>query len=104
MQKRVSTALASSLKVTRRNFSTSISSAAPNTEKWAKQLNASLKDTDPEMFDIIEHEKNRQYKGLQLIPSEVSFIGNCKTVEHSDLILFTLIVIASSSGLILNLI
>lgn len=61
----------------RRNFSSSSLVSAPtsgtvNTEKWAQQLNASLKDTDPEMFDIIEHEKNRQYKGLQLIPSEVS--------------------------------
>ena len=25
---------------------------------------------DPEMYDIIEHEKNRQWKGLELIPSE----------------------------------
>jgi glycine hydroxymethyltransferase len=33
-------------------------------------LNASLADVDPELSDIIEHEKNRQYKGLELIPSE----------------------------------
>jgi len=38
--------------------------------QWSKQLNASLESVDPEIFDIVEHEKNRQYKGLQMIPSE----------------------------------
>ena len=33
-------------------------------------LNAPLVEVDPELMDIIEHEKNRQYKGLELIPSE----------------------------------
>lgn len=33
-------------------------------------MNSSLLETDPEMFDIIEHEKNRQFKGIVLIPSE----------------------------------
>ena len=33
-------------------------------------LNAGLAEVDPELYDIIEHEKNRQYKGLELIPSE----------------------------------
>jgi len=33
-------------------------------------LNASLKETDPELFDIIEHEKLRQRNSLVLIPSE----------------------------------
>jgi glycine/serine hydroxymethyltransferase len=31
----------------------------------------SLKDTDDELFDILEKEKERQYKGLELIASEV---------------------------------
>ncbi|KAL0483118.1 glycine hydroxymethyltransferase [Acrasis kona] len=33
-------------------------------------LNARLEEIDPEIYDIIEYEKNRQYRGLQLIPSE----------------------------------
>jgi glycine hydroxymethyltransferase len=33
-------------------------------------LNTGLAEVDPELYDIIEHEKNRQYKGLELIPSE----------------------------------
>jgi len=33
-------------------------------------LNESLSVIDPEITDIIEKEKNRQYKGLELIPSE----------------------------------
>lgn len=33
-------------------------------------MNTSLEESDPEMFDIIEHEKHRQMSGLQLIPSE----------------------------------
>lgn len=30
--------------------------------QWPKVLNASLAEVDPELFDIIEKEKNRQYK------------------------------------------
>lgn len=30
--------------------------------QWPKVLNAPLSDVDPELFDIIEKEKNRQYK------------------------------------------
>ena len=37
---------------------------------WLKHMNASLEEMDPELFDIIEHEKDRQRKGLELIPSE----------------------------------
>jgi glycine hydroxymethyltransferase len=32
--------------------------------------NASLEEHDPELFDLIEREKNRQWKGLELIASE----------------------------------
>jgi len=39
-------------------------------ESATKVLNARLSEVDPEIYDIIEHEKNRQYRGLQLIPSE----------------------------------
>lgn len=34
-------------------------------------LNANLQQVDPEIFQLIEHEKNRQIRGIQLIPSEV---------------------------------
>lgn len=37
---------------------------------WPKTLNAPLSEVDPDLFDIIEKEKNRQFKGLELIPSE----------------------------------
>merc|ERR1719382_1005468 len=33
-------------------------------------LNASLEETDPELFDIVEMEKRRQQRSLVLIPSE----------------------------------
>jgi hypothetical protein len=31
-------------------------------EQWPKQLNADISEVDPEIVDIIEHEKNRQWK------------------------------------------
>lgn len=37
---------------------------------WPEMCNKSLAEVDPEMVEIIEREKNRQYKGLELIPSE----------------------------------
>ncbi|CAL9096009.1 unnamed protein product [Musa acuminata var. zebrina] len=37
---------------------------------WTKQLNAPLEVVDPEIAEIIELEKARQWKGLELIPSE----------------------------------
>merc|ERR1711966_262075 len=37
---------------------------------WPKACNDDLKTVDPEIFDIIEREKERQWKGLELIPSE----------------------------------
>merc|ERR1712087_445812 len=52
----------------------SSSSAVPELNEeaapWLKSMNASLEEVDPELFDIIEHEKDRQRKGLELIPSE----------------------------------
>lgn len=30
--------------------------------QWPQLLNKGLAEVDPELFDIIEHEKNRQYK------------------------------------------
>ncbi|XP_058195297.1 serine hydroxymethyltransferase, mitochondrial-like [Rhododendron vialii] len=37
---------------------------------WPKQLNDPLEVVDPEIANIIELEKARQWKGLELIPSE----------------------------------
>merc|ERR1712151_579042 len=52
----------------------SSSSAMPELNEeaipWLKSMNASLEEVDPELYDIIEHEKDRQGKGLELIPSE----------------------------------
>jgi len=39
---------------------------------WVKTLNADLEHTDPDLFDILEHEKRRQRDSVCLIPSEVS--------------------------------
>jgi glycine hydroxymethyltransferase len=36
--------------------------------------NVPLEQHDPEMFDLIEKEKNRQWKSLELIASEVSIV------------------------------
>lgn len=54
-------------------------------------LNAHLEEVDPELYDIIEHEKNRQYKGLELIPSEnfvsssvMEAVGSVMTNKYSE--------------------
>ncbi|KAL2904170.1 Serine hydroxymethyltransferase 1 mitochondrial [Bienertia sinuspersici] len=58
---------------------------------WPKQLNASLEEVDPEIADIIEHEKTRQWKGLELIPSEnftsvsvMQAVGSVMTNKYSE--------------------
>jgi len=58
---------------------------------WPKVLNSSLSEVDPELFDIIEKEKNRQYKGLELIPSEnfvsasvMEAVGSVMTNKYSE--------------------
>ena len=30
--------------------------------QWPRVLNAPLEEVDPQLYDIIEHEKNRQWK------------------------------------------
>ena len=35
-------------------------------------LNTALKDDDPEIYNLIQEEKRRQFRGLELIASEVS--------------------------------
>lgn len=58
---------------------------------WPVRLNQSLEEVDPQMFDIIEHEKRRLYKGLELIPSEnfasrsvMEAVGSIMTNKYSE--------------------
>ncbi|KAI3897008.1 hypothetical protein MKX03_015832 [Papaver bracteatum] len=59
--------------------------------QWPKQLNAPLAEVDPEIADIIELEKARQWKGLELIPSEnftsvsvMEAVGSIMTNKYSE--------------------
>jgi len=59
--------------VARNPFTSSIflrRSATSQSLKWAEALNKPLKETDPELFSIIESEKGRQRDSLVLIASE----------------------------------
>ncbi|PXF46410.1 Serine hydroxymethyltransferase, mitochondrial [Gracilariopsis chorda] len=54
-------------------------------------LNAHLSEVDPELFDIIEREKARQIKSIQLIPSEnftsravLEAVGSVMTNKYSE--------------------
>ncbi|KAJ6892815.1 hypothetical protein NC651_025890 [Populus alba x Populus x berolinensis] len=58
---------------------------------WPKQLNAPLEAVDPQVADIIELEKARQWKGLELIPSEnftsvsvMQAVGSVMTNKYSE--------------------
>lgn len=58
---------------------------------WPKLCNADLEQMDPELYDIIEMEKNRQWKGLELIPSEnftslsvMQALGSVMTNKYSE--------------------
>eukprot|EP01024_Parvocaulis_polyphysoides_P041133 TRINITY_DN3768_c0_g1_i1.p1 TRINITY_DN3768_c0_g1~~TRINITY_DN3768_c0_g1_i1.p1 ORF type:complete len:523 (-),score=89.20 TRINITY_DN3768_c0_g1_i1:286-1854(-) len=59
--------------------------------QWPKTLNKPLLEVDPDLYDIIEKEKNRQYKGLELIPSEnfvsasvMEAVGSVMTNKYSE--------------------
>ena len=45
-------------------------SATSESLKWANMLNKPLKETDPEVYSIIQDEKKRQVDSLVLIASE----------------------------------
>lgn len=58
---------------------------------WPKLCNTDLEHVDPELYDIIEMEKNRQWKGLELIPSEnftslsvMQALGSVMTNKYSE--------------------
>ncbi|KAF1889151.1 hypothetical protein Lal_00024473 [Lupinus albus] len=66
-------------------------SAASLYSTWIKQLNEPLEVIDPEITDIIELEKARQWKGLELIPSEnftslsvMQAVGSVMTNKYSE--------------------
>ena len=44
--------------------------AVPSVVRHGSSLNKSLEEMDPEVFNLIEHEKRRQRDGLVLIASE----------------------------------
>lgn len=71
--------------------------------QWPQQLNASLEEVDPDLYDIIEKEKNRQYKVLyaaplcvitsslssgwisrKLLTMEGGFVCDCDMAQHHD--------------------
>jgi glycine hydroxymethyltransferase len=50
-----------------------------------------LEEHDPDLFDLIEREKHRQWSGLELIASEnltskavMSCLGSCLTNKYSE--------------------
>lgn len=47
-----------------------LQSVTKPTDPWNECLNLPLKNEDPELFNLIEQEKYRQYSGLELIASE----------------------------------
>jgi len=58
---------------------------------WPKMCNEGLESIDPELYDIVEKEKNRQWKGLELIPSEnftsasvMEAVGSVMTNKYSE--------------------
>jgi glycine hydroxymethyltransferase len=59
--------------------------------EWPAVLNAGLEEVDPVVFDIIEKEKNRIFRGLELIPSEnfvstsvMDAVGSVMTNKYSE--------------------
>ena len=54
----------------------------------------SLRDIDPEMYELIQKEKNRQRRGLEMIASEnftsrgvLETLGSCLTNKYSEVII-----------------
>lgn len=71
-----------------RRLATPASAAAPSA---THALNMRLRDVDPDMFEIIEREKGRQIKSIQLIPSEnftsravLDAVGSIMTNKYSE--------------------
>lgn len=61
------------------------------TRQSNKPGNVSLEEHDPELFELLEREKNRQWKGLELIASEnftsravMDCLGSALTNKYSE--------------------
>ena len=59
--------------------------------QWPEIINKPIEEVDPEMSEIIEREKARQWKGLELIPSEnfvsksvMDAVGSIMTNKYSE--------------------
>lgn len=68
-----------------------VRSLAPAFRFAATMSDPSLAQSDPEVFELIEKEKNRQWKGLELIASEnftsravLEALGSCMTNKYSE--------------------
>lgn len=73
------------------NLSLKPSSYSPSIINKRLLANASLKDSDIEVYKIINDEYNRQYKGIELIASEnfvsssvLEALGSCMTNKYSE--------------------
>ena len=67
-----------------RQFSTRVTRKLPKAD-------LSLKQTDPEMYKLLQQEKFRQYGGIELIASEnftyshvMEVLGSCLTNKYSE--------------------
>jgi glycine hydroxymethyltransferase len=61
------------------------------TEKKLPMGNLTLKEQDPEIYDLIQKEKERQFTGIELIASEnftskavMEALGSCLTNKYSE--------------------
>lgn len=55
----------------------------PYVLQWPKQLNASLEEVDPELYDIIEKEKNRQFKVQSVLRLHITrLFWHCPFIMH----------------------
>lgn len=55
--------------------------------QWVNDMNASLEESDPELMNIIEREKQRQRTNLVLIASEVRAMVNKETRDLTSILL-----------------
>lgn len=72
-------------------YKSSVAVEEPSKAALTSSLNAPLSAVDPTLYDIIEHEKARQMKGIQLIPSEnftsravLEAVGSVMTNKYSE--------------------
>ncbi|KAJ7514295.1 hypothetical protein O6H91_23G037700 [Diphasiastrum complanatum] len=69
----------------------SVSQDTPSPDFAAALVDRSLQEEDPAIYEIIENEKNRQFRGLELIASEnftsravMEAVGSCLTNKYSE--------------------